>query len=333
MVCQKVLSNLPQRQKQVIERRFGLKNNRGETLASIGKEYGITRERVRQIENEAFAKLKAGQRSQEAKKAFVVFASYLSKNGGLKREDALLENLGGSQFQNQVQFLLRLGNNFHRFSENDVFFSFWTREPSLEEKAKQVLNIILSNFRKVKEPLSEEKVYQINKSGDKTFVKACLEASKLVEKGPLGGLGLVVWPEIKPRGVKDAAFLALKKAQEPLHFRDIAKKATALTKSYEKGREVLAQTVHNELIRDPRFVLVGRGVYGLQEWGYLPGTVKQIIAAVLQKAKRPLDKAQIIQKVREQRLVKENTILLNLSDRNYFKKTPQGRYAAVNNTT
>ena len=153
--------------------------------------------------------------------------------------------------------------------------------------------------------------------------------SKKIAKGPFGQFGLKQWAEIRPRGVKDAAFLALKQSQKPMHFREIAQKATSLLSSFLNNRQVLPQTVHNELIRDPRFVLVGRGIYGLEEWGYLPGTVKDVIVFVLKQAGKPLDKDKIAKKVLDQRLVKENTVFLNLNNRAVFIRDNTGKYSLV----
>jgi hypothetical protein len=72
--------------------------------------------------------------------------------------------------------------------------------------------------------------------------------------------------------------------------------------------------------------LVGRGLYSLEEWGYAPGVVKDIILKVLREAKEPLAKQDIVSAVSKQRFVKENTILLNLSNKKYFTRTPEGKY-------
>jgi RNA polymerase primary sigma factor len=52
-----LLKNLNEREREVIKRRFGLENRESETLESIAKDFGITRERVRQIQNNALNKL------------------------------------------------------------------------------------------------------------------------------------------------------------------------------------------------------------------------------------------------------------------------------------
>ena len=126
------------------------------------------------------------------------------------------------------------------------------------------------------------------------------------------------WPEIRPKGVKDRAYLIFKREQKPLHFIDIANLI---------DNNAHAQTVHNELIKDERFVLVGRGTYALREWGYEPGTVREIISKILEEEKTPVSKEQLLKKVQKQRLVKDNTILLNLSNGEYFLKDENGNYS------
>jgi len=110
--------------------------------------------------------------------------------------------------------------------------------------------------------------------------------------------------------------LVFKKVGNPLHFREV-------TNLIENAH---LQTVHNEIIKDSRFVLVGRGIYALSEWGYYPGQVKEVILKILKESEKPLKKEEILEKVLSQRLVKENTILLNLSDKKYFLKDSLGRY-------
>lgn len=55
---QKALEKLPARERNIIELRFGLKTNRGMTLDKVGKKYGLSRERVRQLEQRALLRLR-----------------------------------------------------------------------------------------------------------------------------------------------------------------------------------------------------------------------------------------------------------------------------------
>jgi DNA-directed RNA polymerase delta subunit len=324
--CSKLLKELPQKQQEVLLRRFGVGREERETLEKIGRDFGVTRERIRQIEKEALKKLERKKEERELKKIFYLFNEYLKRKGGLKREDLLLSELGGSKFKNEVYFLLHLGDDFNRFTESEKFYTFWAIEKNLLEKVVSLLESLVSFFQKEKKPLFEDELPKVIKEEKPEVLMSSVEVSKHIEKGPLGHVGLVNWPEIKPKGVRDKAYLALKKAGEPLHFRDIAVYSSELEGEACPKKQVLPQTVHNELIKDGRFVLVGRGIYALKEWGYNPGTVKDIIASVLKKAKKPLSKEEIINEVLKQRIVKENTILLNLQNKNFFSRTKEGKY-------
>ena len=61
---EKVLSSLSDRERIVLMHRFGLRDTKSYTLEEIGKLLGVTRERVRQIESQALAKLRNPRRSQ-----------------------------------------------------------------------------------------------------------------------------------------------------------------------------------------------------------------------------------------------------------------------------
>jgi hypothetical protein len=314
-ICQNLIENVPPRTKEIISRRFGLKTDKKETLEAIGKDYGITRERVRQIEEDGFLKIepKIGQ----FKRTFQYFTDQFKNFGDLKKEDILLQELGGRRFQPQIYFLLTLGPNFEKVGESDEFYSLWTINQNSLVLAKKVIDSFYNQLKKNNRPLGLKNYNQpatLALSSNKQVLLTYLEISKKIQKGPEGLFGLKDWPEINPKGVKDKAYLAFKKTKRPLHFSQVA----------ELIDKALPQTVHNELIRDERFILVGRGIYALREWGYEPGQVKDIIFKILKKTGKPLTKEEILKKVLQQRLVKENTVLLNLSNKKYFLKASRG---------
>ncbi|GAB4047971.1 RNA polymerase sigma factor SigB [Catellatospora paridis] len=59
-----VLSTLSQREQAVIRLRFGLDDGRQRTLDEVGKEFGLSRERIRQIEKTTLLKLRSGERAE-----------------------------------------------------------------------------------------------------------------------------------------------------------------------------------------------------------------------------------------------------------------------------
>jgi len=306
-----ILKVLPSKQKEIISCRFGLEKKERETLEAIGKRFEITRERVRQIENDGLSRLEP-----EVNKYLPVFQSlrqYLKKWGNLRKEETLLSELGSAEEKNHIFFLLNVGKGLERFSPTEDFYAFWTTNKEYPIKLKENLSLLSEKIQNIGKPVKAEDLIAF--SGlEKKHLESYLDTSKKIQKNSEGLYGLKEWPEISPKGIKDKAFLVFKKQQKPLHFKEVAGLIP----------KALSQTVHNELIKDARFVLVGRGIYALKEWGYDKGVVKDVIAKVLTEAGKPLNKEDIIDKVLKQRMVKENTVLLNLSDKRYFSKVSGG---------
>ena len=63
----KTLEGLAERERKVISLRFGLEDGHPRTLEEVGREFGVTRERIRQIESKTLAKLRHPSRSQKLK--------------------------------------------------------------------------------------------------------------------------------------------------------------------------------------------------------------------------------------------------------------------------
>lgn len=309
-----LLKDLSGRTNDVVSRRFGLEGEK-ETLDSIGKAYGITRERVRQIEEQGFKELEKKTEMTNCQAVFKSFVTGLRKSGSLKREDLLLDLLGGPKFKNHIFFLLVLGKPFERFGETKDLYAFWSIDKSSLSNAQKVIDSFIAELKKRNQPLAVPSNIPLS----------YIEISKYILKGPEGLYGLREWPDINPRGIKDKAYVVLKKEKKPLHFTKVASLINH-SSLFESPTSVIDQTVHNELIKDSRFVLVGRGLYALQDWGYEPGVVREVILRVLRGAKKPIKKDEIVKKVLEQRQVKPNTILLNLQSKKYFIKNSEGKY-------
>ena len=326
-ICSDVLSSLPQKSREIVSKRFGLTaSKKRQTLQQIGDFFGVTRERVRQIESEALRKLQNDIPSQGLKSVFGYFQHYLNKQAGLKREDLLLNGLAGMGERNEVFFLLCSAPGAIRYEQDDELYAFWVENGNTRPKAEAMLNALTEKLNEKKNPFSREALYGLFPGEAKNFVDNCIEIARSIEVGPLAEIGLVAWPEIKPRGARDAAYLILKKMGRPLHFREIAANSNNLEGGFCQKRKLLPQTVHNELIRDPQFVLVGRGIYGLKEWGYNQGTVKDVIRGILKKNSAPLSRQEILEQVLRQRIVQPNTVFLGLNNKSYFKKTEEGKY-------
>lgn len=321
-ICDDILLDLSPRVRQIIVRRFGLEDDQKETLQTIADDFGITRERVRQIQNVGFQRIKP--RVERHEPIFKFFSNQLHLSGKLRKEDILLNILGPERPKSQLVFLLDLADEFDRRSGDHSVHSFWTVDQNSLEEAKKVIDQVYKEIKKAKKPLESEEIEKLIKISPVALF-AFLEISKKIQKGPEGSWGLSEWSEIRPRGVRDKALIVFKRENKPLHFKEIAEliDQDPLLKGVRKTHP---QTVHNELIKDSNFVLVGRGTYALKDWGYKPGVVKDIIVDILKKSKKSLSKEEIIEKVLEQRMVKKNTILLNLRNKDLFVQDSKGGY-------
>ncbi|PIS34580.1 MAG: hypothetical protein COT37_01915 [Parcubacteria group bacterium CG08_land_8_20_14_0_20_43_9] len=323
-VIDEIFHDLAPRKREVLERRFGLVGQEPLTLQAIGNQLKITRERVRQLEENAFELIRERQKAK-LQKPFQYFLDYFDEHGRIRGEEKLFDDLGQGRFKNYVLLLLNLGEDFYKFKETDDFYPFWTTDPEKIQEVKTLLNFLIKEFKNTLVPLPIEEVGKRVPVGIKISVLVSyIDISKFVFESPFGLYGLVDWPEIRPRGLKDQAYLALKRENRPLHFMEITE---LIGKLPSVSRKVLPESVHNELIRNDGFVLIGRGVYALKEWGYKPGTVKDILVKILKQNKKGLMKEELLQKILEQRKVQASTIFLNLQDKTLFKKDKQGRYS------
>jgi len=336
------------RTKEVIRRRFGLQNGQRHTLEAIGQNHNITRERVRQIEEGGLAALKQAKIMDKFQPIFKVVDEHLREHGEFKKERQLYDDLtyvcfpvkevermkkeGGlaelDKCHSAFYFIMTLGDNFERLPENDNFYSAWTNNKNSVKVAKKTIDSLIKHLDSKKKVFTREELLATAKSLfpelSAKAINSYVDVSKHIEQNRLGHFGLIHWPEISPRGVKDKAYIILKNAAKPMHFSEVT---SEINKILPSSRQAYVQTVHNELIKDKRFVLVGRGLYALAEWGYEPGTVSQTIVQILKRENDPLFKEEIVKKVLEKRMVKENTVLINLQNRQLFERLGDGRYA------
>ena len=339
-VTKQLLGALPERSRDIIERRYGLvgsprsggvgKDNEPMTLEAIGQIYNITRERVRQIENFAIATIRKSDQYAAAKIAFDELEDLMMNYGGVVREDILLADISNDlTTQNQVNFMLNIGESFVRLREDDDFRHRWTNDMETTEKVHGALTNLdgdldskdLIGEAEMLERFAEQLKSDIKDYLEHSKMKNWLGLSKRLASNPLGEWGLADSPGVRTRGVRDYAYLVLRQHGQPLHFSDVAKKIKDIF-----GRDAHVATTHNELIKDSRFVLVGRGLYALSEWGYANGVVRDIIKNVLKKS-GPLNREDLVKEVLKQRQVKENTIYVNLQNSKHFHKDSKGKYA------
>ena len=331
-VSKKFLTALNPRMKDIVSNRYGLENEKRMTLEAIGKTYDITRERVRQIENFALATIKKSSEYRENTFVFDELKEIIKKLGSVVKEETFMNHISKDKvIQNHINLYLVIGGHFTKIKETDDLHAHWSVDDSLSENLKESIDKLHKEITDeellLEEQILEKFVVHLDQVVDeyknnREIIHRYLSISKLIDKNDLNEWGKVTSPHIKARGVKDYAYLVVRKNEKPMHFKDVAEE---ITKVFKKKTNVA--TCHNELIKDKRFVLVGRGMYGLKEWGHASGVVKDVIVETLKEAGEPLAKQDILDRVLAKRMVKPNTVIINLQDSKLFKKDKDGKYS------
>lgn len=317
-----------EREREIIARRFGL-YDRKETLEQIGELLGITRERVRQLEKAIMIRLKIAAEEDlphiaQLEKLLVRHLYDLGRVSRLSELTAKVSTTNTERDRAHIAFIAELSPRLAVVEENDHYhYSVGIKEHHDEKKIKVYVDQIVEAIKVHGQPLSTEELHEKVDHDHPDHVRALASVSKdlanLKEKWGLGK-----WPTVNPKNIRDKIYVILQQSGKPMHFGDIAK---AIKESDFKRKDVTTQAIHNELIKDNRFVLIGRGIYALKEWGFQKGTVADIITDILKKEGAPLHRDEIVKRVLKHRQVKETTILLNLQGKQRFKRVAKATYA------
>lgn len=332
-IINSLISGLNPRQREVLEGRFGLDKSGGtRTLAAIGDKFGLTRERVRQIEETGITALKkALEKNGAAIRLIKKIKKEIESSGGAAKEDLLIEisPIRAEQFKrNHLIFLGEISGAFRFYPEDNDFWAFYYIDKQALEELRGFISGLAGYLEKHKAEVLAGKFDECLKgyaklSGvEKKASDAFLGLSKIIQANRYGDKGLARWSEVAPMTSRDRAHLVLFKNKKPMHFAEIAK---AINEARLGPKISLAATVHNELIKDPRFVLVGRGIYALREHGYEPGVAREVIHRILKKH-GPLTPQEIIERVNKERVFQPNTIAVNLHSKSHFERLTDGRY-------
>ncbi len=326
---QDILSSIERdREREIVARRFGLFDRR-ETLEQIGELLGITRERVRQLEKAVVARFKAAAQDgslphiKEIENTLLLHLHQMGETARISNLSAAVTAENTKTDQSRVVFLATLCPHLEVIDEDDHHHQA-IGVTSVRDSAAMKADIakLREAVTKAGEPTAITDVARAAGLDDPRHAAALASVSKHL--ATLNNKwGLVKWPMVNPKNIRDKIYVILKENGKHMHFNEIAH---SIKESEFKRKDVTTQAIHNELIKDKRFVLIGRGIYALKEWGYQKGTVADIITEVLREAGEPLHRDQIVERVLKSRFVKETTILLNLQGKTQFKRVAKATY-------
>ena len=237
-----------------------------------------------------------------------------------------------------VRFLLNqlIGEQFVLTKESSDMYRVWALKNAAWERYKTTIQEAAKILESYGEPLMLDELYDRTRNAidytdlsdrnhNVVFVNY-LDITKHIEENKFNEWGLSHWSSIRPRRMNDKIYLVMKREGKPMHFTEIAKRINDV--GFD-SRVAYPATIHNELILDDKFVLVGRGIYALRDWGYKPGIVLDVIREVLSRSTRPLTRDEIINEVLKNRVVKRSTVMLALMNKRVFQKDQNGLYSLV----
>lgn len=373
-IINNLFSELSDRERDVVIRRYGLHGQGKETLESIGGIHQLTRERIRQLETSSIKKLQQLDNLGDYLKTLKrVIYQLLEEHGGVMEREYLLNilvvfSLNGFKqsseneiiHKNYLNFLITklLHDEFEEVVSSSYFRHIYKLKHQTLEHLEELADELIENVKTLKKIQTTEELINFlaaAKAYDKHRERftaenaldisrvlkselyeenteivnshkplySLLKAIKKLKQNKFGSWGINNWREIQPKTINDKIYLVLKHTGRPMHFGKIAERINEI--GFDK-KTANPATVHNELILDDKYVLIGRGIYSLKEWGYEDGTVTQVIENILRQADEPKSRDEIIDKVLEKRLVKKATIILALMNRLKFEKV-NGKYS------
>lgn len=335
-VFKKVLSSLGDKEQSVISRRIWL-DWKKETLQSIGNSFSpnITRERVRQIEESGIKKMwriiKATDLTiiQDKAKEIIDLHSWLIIKekliNNIIKDLNLKSDINFSIIEVIIQADFNIVKSKPKLGVRTYFSVPWIGKKEVEAIHSELVKIL----KRKNDVMDKETLYSIAKENLQSSIKwlnivlidNVADIYEDIVKWEEALVGLAAWKILNPKTLKDKAFYVMKKERVPMHFVDIANKITSYL-----GDKVKVNTIHNELIRNSEFVLIGRWIYALKEWGFTPWTIINVISDVLAKNREPMTTDEIIKEVLKVRNVKRTTIYMNLQNKNVIERVWRNYY-------
>lgn len=327
-----LLVRFPERSRAIFGLRFGLDTGEEQTLEEIGQIYGITRERVRQVVDVMQKKMRLDLKRNVEAQVIERVEKALSEAYGIMPVVVLVTTLTHDE-RREAKALLALLTLFPGIvvikESEDIKTS--VSVTNFDQGAwRRLMRDVALMLKTAGDVMSFKELYALYTAQEKgstvlteAELRAAIAPSTLVEENVFGQYGLADWDTVRPRGTRERAHLILKVFAKPMHFREIARLIDEHG-LYKSGKKTHPQTVHNELIKDKRFVLVGRGTYALSDWGYTRGTVRQVLATILKDKAEPMTREDLLKAVLKVRQVKKSTVIINLNS--FFAKVGKNIY-------
>lgn len=330
-----ILDSLSLKESSVIWRRVWLYTEK-ETLQNIGSSFSpaITRERVRQIEESGIRKIWRVIKSTLLRDIQETSRKYIELHWGVISKDKLTnilikelnleENVNWWIIEVVIQSDFEIKKSKQKLGCKIYFTLPNATKQNIELVHKEAVKILKRKKNIIDKTLLYETISENLKTKEKlslTFIDSVLDLFDDIVFWEKNLIGLTKWKILNPKTLKDKAIYIMKREKVPMHFVDISNKITEML-----NKNVKVNTIHNELIRNDEFVLIGRWIYALKEWGFIPWTVQDVIVNILEAKWEPMNTEEITKEVLKTRNVKQTTIYMNLQNKNLIERVWRNYY-------
>lgn len=331
-IVEEIIQNLNPKERETIIKRYGLRGGEIETLESIGKELGITRERVRQIQNQAIQKIKPIINSHQEIKNFIQKTKQFLEPIGVQEEyyfyHILIKNkLIKAGEEKIIRFFLIHHEDIGYYPGDDFLKSFYAKDKNYSLFLKHILKKIyihlIENHQKIFSEdelfhliLKEIKIHKIQEKNFESLINL-IRIIRHLHKNPFNFWGFIKNYFIVPTSLKHKIYLILKSENRPLHFSEIHKKINQITQIEDEflhpiwKKPYSLESIKNELIKNSDFVFVGRGTYALKEWGFEEGKIFDVLKNFILKNKE-VSFQKVYEFINSQKIVKPSTLSIYL---------------------
>jgi DNA-directed RNA polymerase alpha subunit len=342
-----MIGDLPQIQRDVLTRRFGLWNRKPETLQDIGDTRGCTRERIRQIESKALATLNWPVNAKRIQRFLGElfrdhFQPIFQKGPGITTEDELrgvflslfASAREGMAAEELISKAFLCDSSIYEECCIKTDDGLFAADENARRKYLAVVRSVQAYLAYVKKPVPLStllKAVERNDLGDTSHlseeaISHFIRMAPRIRTDDAGCFGLAEWRYMRPKTLRDMIVRALVDIGKPAHFTQVAMQ---VNERFHPSTPLNARNIHARLVYDQdTFVWQSNGVYGLSAWGLKKAPyVKDRLVEILKSAKRPMSLHQLIPKVLETCHCNENTPATILDmHRDLFVRLDKGIY-------
>ncbi len=303
----RLLLNLEERERIVLTLRYGLDKSDGRTLEAIGQQFGITRERVRQIEKKAIRKLLQPRLHQHMQPFVTQLNQALAQAGGimsLLAADNVFCNSSQDRQKNSglvTEFMLNFASDIEKVKKTPVIIDKQLSS-AYQSHINPTFTLLKHILKQAAAPLpanellfrfaTDEQGRKINEQVPEDFLVACFQAHPDVAIDEEGYIGLASWARTRV----DDIIVVLRTHGKPLHYSEITDR---VNQRLPDDQQTTAHNIHAQIGRlTGIFVRVGHGIFGLAEWGLTQDScVADAAHRVLSEAGTVLDIEEITTRV------------------------------------